>query len=75
MCICIVNRALKCRVEFLLIFVSVYLSGNRLMEKTWFQSHIVEQLKSYPMIVKTWESIQGNKNVPLFARGTFSSVC
>jgi hypothetical protein len=40
-------------------------------EKTLFQSHIVEQHKSYWMGVESWESIQGNQNVPLFARGTF----
>ena len=37
------------------------------MEKL-FQSHIVEQLKSYTMILKSWESIQGNQNVPHFAQ-------
>ena len=32
-------------------------------DRTWFQSRIVEQLKK---VVESWESIQGNKNVPLF---------
>ena len=40
-------------------------------KKTSFQSHIVEQHKSYWMGIESWESIEGNQNVPLFARGTF----
>ena len=39
--------------------------------KTSFQSHTVEQHKSYWMMLEIWESIHGNKNVPLFAWGTF----
>ena len=40
--------------------------------KTSFQSHIVEQYKSYRMVVESLGSIQGNhKNVPLFVRHTF----
>ena len=35
--------------------------------KTSFQSHIVEQHKSYRMVVESWESVQANLNVPLFA--------
>ena len=39
--------------------------------KTSFQSHIVEQHKSYRMVVESWESVQANLNVPLFVQGTF----
>ena len=34
--------------------------------KTSFQSHIVEQHKSYRMVVESWELVQANQNVPLF---------
>ena len=44
--------------------------------KTLFQSHIiVEQHKSYRMVVESLESIQGDQNLPLFMRGTFLSAC
>ena len=43
--------------------------------KTWFQAHIVELHKCYRLVLESWESIQGNQNVPLSARGTFSSAC
>ena len=33
--------------------------------------YIVEQHKSYGMVLESWESILWNQNVPLFARGTF----
>ena len=39
--------------------------------KIWFQAHIVEQLKSYLMVLESWESDETNLDVPLFARGTF----
>ena len=40
------------------VFIYFYqrVTWEPLKEKTWFQSHIVEQLKSYPMVVKSWES-------------------
>ena len=42
----------------------------------YFQLYgIVEQHKSYWMVLESWESIQGNQNVPFFIRGTFSSAC
>ena len=31
--------------------------------KIWFQSHIVEQHKSYRMVIESWESIHGDQNV------------
>ena len=43
---------------------------ERLNGKTSFQSHIVEHHKSYGMVLESWESIEGNLNVPLFARET-----
>ena len=42
--------------------------------KTPFQSHIVEQHKSYRMVVETLESVQANQNMPLFTRGTFCEL-
>ena len=36
--------------------------------KTWFQSHIVEQLNSYTMGLESWESIQENQNMPLLCK-------
>ena len=54
--------------------VALFGSLELLNGKTSFQSRTVEQPKSYT-IVESWASIQGNQNVPLFTRGTFSSVC
>ena len=39
--------------------------------KTSFKSHIVELLKSYTIVVESWESIRGNQTVPLFVQATF----
>ena len=33
--------------------------------------HIVEQHKSYSIVVESWDSDEANLDVPLFARGTF----
>ena len=55
--------------EFLIFWCRVTLEP--LNDNTSFQSHIVEQHKSYRMVVESWESVQANQNVPLFARGTF----
>ena len=54
-----------------------YVPLEPLNGKTSFQSHniIVEQHYNYRMVVESWESIQENQNVPLFAQGTFSSAC
>ena len=35
------------------------------------QAHIIEQHKSYRMVVELWELVQVNLNAPFFARGTF----
>ena len=40
-----------------------------------FQAHIVEQHKSYRMVVESWELVRANLNVPLFVQGTFVSAC
>ena len=58
-------------------FINSYqhVSRELLDGKIWLQSHIVEQLKCNPMIIETWESIQGNQHVPLFVQGTLSSAC
>ena len=42
--------------------------GNRLMEKSSFQAHIVEQYKSYRMVVESSESVQMNLNASLFTQ-------
>ena len=55
--------------------IQQHVSREPLDGKTWFQAHIVEHLKCYPMVVESWKSVQANLNVPLFARGTFSSAC
>ena len=49
------------------IAIVLHGKGLTLIYVTSFQSHIVEQYKSYRMVVESWESIQGNQNVPLFA--------
>ena len=67
-----VMHALKCN---LLHNIYQHVTWEPLDGKTWFQAHIVEHLKSYPMVVETWELVQGNQNMPLFARGTFSKRC
>ena len=43
------------------------------MEKLDFRL-IVGQLKCYPMVVESWESLQGNLNVPLWARHFFKRL-
>ena len=39
--------------------------------KNSFQAHIIEQHKSYRMVVESWKSVQVTLNAPIFARGTF----
>ena len=59
------------QMKFLHQFLLTSNSGTAQLKKTWFQAHIVEQLKSYPMVVESRESVQGNQNVPPSAWGTF----
>ena len=51
--------------------IEQHVTPELLNGKTWFQAYIVEQHKSYRMVVKSWESVQAYLNAPLFARGTF----
>ena len=39
--------------------------GTAWLEKTSFQSHIVEQHESYWIVLELWESVQGNLIAPL----------
>ena len=43
-----------------------HVSQEPLNGKIWFQALIVEQLKSYPMVVESWESDEANLDAPLF---------
>ena len=61
-------HALKCKFTQYLPACNL---GTAQWKKTWFQAHIVEQLKSYPMVVESWESDEANLDAPLLAQGTF----
>ena len=63
---CIVNRALKCRI----FNFCQRVSREPFDGKTWFQSHIVEQLESYPMVVE----IQGTKTCHFSRAALFRSL-
>ena len=39
--------------------------------KALFQAHIVEEHKSYKMVVESWKLVHVNLFVPLFAQGTW----
>ena len=41
-------------------------TATQLDGKTWLLAHIAKQYKRYTMAVESWESVQGNQNVPLW---------
>ena len=70
-----------CILNFFILMIILHqllTSCNAGKARQTFQAHIVEQQKtllSYRLIVDTWESVQANLNVLLFARGTIASPC
>ena len=43
-----------------------HLITDWILEKPWFQAHIMKQLMSYPVVLESWESVQGNQNATTF---------
>ena len=60
----------------MIFFCTIFKSVIRelLNRETWFQSHIVGQLESYPMVVETWESIQESLSYLLCVRHFFKHL-
>ena len=68
---CHVLHALKCN---FLHNIYQHVTREPLDGKTCFQTHIVGQLKSYLMVVESWESDEANLDAPLFARHFFERL-